>query len=361
MPRLARAVHLACAGPAPGRRASRTSSASRRAPSCWPTTASAASTNLTRWTSRTRQAGGAEPRHIVRTHISVALPASSRASTVPADKAHVGARGSRAGHVRPSCYPLLLSFLPNRSPTGGHPRGDGAADHLHCQGRHPGEGPRQGASSVTRPVPGPPGPAANEASPIQASPSQTALPGHPECTHLHPGGCQPGGGPIRPVQAAQVQCGAAPGHSVTVRLCSLLLAHAGPHHKACAGLGGVAWAWLVAPSPAPAAGGGSQVLWLGPRSCRFDLLHVMIDEPDAHLDQQIAAHILRWAGCEGGGALPGLGCPAVWLPRQAPRCHPTLLSARLASCLLPQRAPGPGRGPQPAIHHGADAGGARQC
>ena len=25
---------------------------------------------------------------------------------------------------------------------------------------------------------------------------------------------------------------------------------------------------------------------------RFDLLHVMIDEPDAHLDQQIAYHIL---------------------------------------------------------------------
>jgi len=27
--------------------------------------------------------------------------------------------------------------------------------------------------------------------------------------------------------------------------------------------------------------------------CSFDLLHVMIDEPDAHLDQQIANHILR--------------------------------------------------------------------
>ena len=33
--------------------------------------------------------------------------------------------------------------------------------------------------------------------------------------------------------------------------------------------------------------------------CSFDLLHVMIDEPDAHLDQQIANHILRSVAAQG--------------------------------------------------------------
>ena len=54
---------------------------------------------------------------------------------------------------------------------------------------------------------------------------------------------------------------------------------------------------VLSRSPRPSFA-SSQPACLSSRS--FDLLHVMIDEPDAHLDQQIANHILR---CGRGGQL----------------------------------------------------------
>lgn len=79
-------------------------------------------------------------------------------------------------------------------------------------------GPQQGASDP----PTPPGTACTRDLQVVRMPHTSApsphvtLPGHPECAHLHPGSGQPGGGPVRPVQATQVQRGTSPGHSVTV-------------------------------------------------------------------------------------------------------------------------------------------------
>ncbi len=150
-----------------------------------------------------------------------------------------------------------------------------------------------------------------------------AYAGDPQRAHRDPGGGQPGGRPLRPLQAATLQRGPAARHPVTVRAptpCDLKrntalkstaylramtrLNAASPlaprmphqpgqrrHQPALFQEPRAPSAWAGCGFTPPAESCGRRGERRAPAR-RFDLLHIMIDEPHDALDYQIASHIV---------------------------------------------------------------------